>query len=125
MSHKRDIEAAIPNVLQSSKLVFEVGRDGIGARTVILGTEVEVVTVPFGVDVYNVVEASIFRRRLDVLRFENGFNEFLSLLLQVSFDTLRYFGFGSFGWTIDPSLLSFCHSFSFWFVVEISRRGCF
>jgi hypothetical protein len=79
---------------------------------VIPGTEVKVVAVPLGINVYDVVETCVFGRRLDVIRLEHGVNKCLRFLFQVCLYALWHFGFGGFGWAIDPAFLSFGHSFS-------------
>ena len=60
----------------------------------IFRAEVEIVAIPLAVDVNDVVEVGVRRRRLEVLRLEHGVDERLRLLLHRGFDARRYFRFG-------------------------------
>jgi hypothetical protein len=74
VSHEREIETAASHILQTGEFDFKEGRYGIGTRRVIFGTEVKIIPVPPGINVYNVIETHIFRRRLNVLGFQDLLN---------------------------------------------------
>ena len=87
VAHERKVEViAIAGVFQPSELMLEEGRECVRARHSILGAEVEVMAIPLGIDVHDVIEVGILRWRLDMSRFKDGFNELIRPLGNIDLD---------------------------------------
>ncbi len=68
--HVCEVELAVPQVLHASETSFKCRGNGIGMGAGMSGAEVEVALIPFGEDVYQVVESRILRRRFNMVWLE-------------------------------------------------------
>jgi len=107
MAHIGHVEPALlayaAGVFQASKPRVEKRRQCIWTRTGILGTEIEVVTMPFGVDVNNIVPLRILGWGLNVFRLQDSVYQFYCLYFHSHLDGIRYFGLW---WAVNPRFLS-------------------
>src|SRR5437879_3969207 len=113
MAHKREMEAIVISILHASKLRFKTRLNGVGARNTIFGTEIESTVIPLSIDIYNIIESWILRRRLDIFGLQNSVNEFSSPCCHFHLQRIWDLRFGLLGRTIHPHLLFLCHAISF------------
>src|SRR5918992_5000290 len=78
----------------------------------VLGAEVKIVAIPFRVNVHKIVEALIFRGRLDVGRLENSLNKLPCLCFHVGFNSVGHFGLRLPWRFVDPPFSSSSHATS-------------
>jgi len=107
MAHVGQVEPALlayaAGVFQTSKPRVEKRRQCIWTRTGVFGTEIEVVTMPFGVDVNNIVPLRILGWGLNVFRLQDSVYQFYCLYFHSHLDGIRHFGLW---WAVNPRLLS-------------------
>src|SRR4030067_3259914 len=96
MAHVGKVEPALStcaaSVFQASKPCVKKRRQCIWTRTGVLGTEIEVVTMPFGVKINNIVPLRILRRGLNVFRLQDSVYQRHCLCLYSHLDRIRYYG---------------------------------
>ena len=83
MSACPNVPGVWPEVSKPGKGTLEKRREGVWARTGILGDKLEISPVPLGRVVHDVVEAQIVRRR-----FDGGFVEFSDELVGLALQAL-------------------------------------
>jgi hypothetical protein len=107
MAHIGKVEQALPtctaHVFQASKPRLEIRRHCIRAWTGILGTEIKAVSMPFGVNINNVVPLCLLGWGFNVLRLQNSVYQFCCFRPNFRPDGIRHFGLG---WAVNPYLLS-------------------
>ena len=106
MAHVGQIEPALSTytagVFQAGKPCVKKRRQCIGARTGILRTEIEVVTMPFSVEVNDIIPTRILGWGLNVFQLQDSVCQFCCLCLHFHLDAIRQFWLG---WTVNPRLL--------------------
>lgn len=90
--HVSDVEFPISNVLEPDKFRFKVLRDRIRTRAVVLRAEVKVATIPFTVDVHDVIPLRIFGGWFDEICLQEAFYELISFLLNFGLEIIRHLG---------------------------------
>jgi hypothetical protein len=107
MAHVGQVEPALstctPGVLQASKPGLEIGRQCMRAWSGIFGTEIKVVTMPFGIKINNIVPLRILGRGLNVFWFQDNIYQFPCFRLHFHLDRIRHLRFW---WAVNPYLLS-------------------
>src|SRR5258708_19820103 len=79
MAHKGEMKKAVPGILHARKFRVEAWLYWIGACHAIVGAEVERLVGPLAVDIDKIIELRFFWWRLDILRLQNRFDEFIRL----------------------------------------------
>jgi hypothetical protein len=107
MAHVGQVEPALSTytacVFQVGKPRLEIRRHCIRARAGVFGTEIKIVTMPFGVDVNDIVPLRVLRRGLNVFRLQDSVYQFCSLCFQFHLHGIGHFGLR---WAVDPHFLS-------------------
>src|SRR4030042_813112 len=107
MAHVRHVKPALSTytagVFQASKPYVKKRGQRIWTRAGILGTEIEVVTMPFGVKINDIVPLRILGRGLNVFRLQDFVYQCHCLCLHSHLDGIRHFWLW---WAVDPRLLS-------------------
>src|SRR4030067_1471501 len=100
---KPALSTCTAHVFHASKPGLEIRRHCIGAWTGIFGTEIKVVTMPFGVKINNIVPLRILERGLNVFWLQDVVYQRHCLCLYSHLDRIRYYGLR---WAINPRLCS-------------------
>ena len=95
--HVCEVELAIFQVLHASETSFKCRGNGIGMGAGMSGAEVEVALIPFGEDVYQVVESRILRRRFNMVWLEVLIYQFPAFAETSAFIESGTFAFGGLG----------------------------
>ena len=107
MAHIGQVEPALstytPGVFQASKPGLEIRRHCIRAWAGIFGTEIKVVTMPFGVKINNIVPLRILGRGLNVFWLQDVVYQRHCLCLYSHLDRIRHFWLW---WAVNPRFLS-------------------
>jgi len=107
MAHVGQVEMPLStyatSVFQAGKPRLEIRRYYIRAWTSILGAEIEVVTMPFGVNVNNIVPLRILGWGFNVFRLQDSVYQFCRLSLQFGLDSIGHFWLW---WAVNPDFLS-------------------
>src|SRR5262245_8060204 len=102
----------IAGVFQPGEFLLKKGGNRLGTGTAILGTEVEIITVPSRINVHNVVKTFVFWLRSKMFGLQNRVNERLRSGVYVSLDGLWHFRLGGLCRAVYPPLTALCHVFS-------------
>src|SRR5205807_8597521 len=100
MAHKRKMETIVTSILHTGKLRFKTRLNGVWTCNTIFSTEVESTLEPLSIDVYNIIELRILRRRLDVIGLQNSVNQFVSPCCYFRLQSIWNLRFGLLGRTI-------------------------
>ena len=107
MAHVGQVEPALSTynagVFQASKPCVEKRRQCIWTRTGVFGAEIEVVTMPFGVEVNDIIPTRILGWGLNVFQLQDVVYQCHCLCLHSHLDGIRHFWLW---WTVNPRLLS-------------------
>src|SRR5215471_12302417 len=79
------MKASVPGILQPRKFRLEAQLYWMWACHAIVGTEVERPAVPLAVAIDNRIELRVFWWRLNILRLQNSFDEFIRLCANFQF----------------------------------------
>jgi hypothetical protein len=88
--HIREAKGLISHILQPCESAFKKLRYSIRERAPVSSAEIEIASIPLGIDVNNVVEPSILRRRFDMLWFQCGLDQMISFFLNVGLDAFGH-----------------------------------
>jgi hypothetical protein len=88
--HIREAKGLVSQILQPCESAFKKLRYSIRKRAPVSSAEIEIASIPLGIDVNNVVEPGILRRRLDVLWFQCGLDQMISFCLNVGLDAFGH-----------------------------------
>ena len=109
IAHKCEVKTLVSRVLHTGKFRLETWNYSIWAWNVIGGAEVERAAIPLPVDIYDVVELRILRRRLDVFRLQFRLDERVGFGRHFCFQRHWHWRRRRFAWTVDPAFLWFWH----------------
>ena len=82
------MKAIVTSIQHTSKLMLKIRHKSVWTWAAILGAEVEVAMIPLAIDIHHIVELWILIRWLDVSRFQNGVDKFVSLYCYFRFQSL-------------------------------------